>query len=332
VIEAAEGLPVPAFVFPNHGDHGFAKISLDQRSTTWARGNLGSIDEPLLRQQVWASLWEMVRDQQLSSLEYLEAIRTSLPQERSLPIVQMVTATALGAVGRYVPEHRIDAEASATVAAARDAIREAPPGDLRVLWGRALLGLAVTPEDALLAAELVDDPPDGLSIDQDMRWSVAVRWMSLGLDGADERVTQERDRDGSDRGDRAMAAAEAARPDADTKAEVWDRLHRSGYPSLRLALAAAGGFWSRSQRELLEPFIPRFFDGLSDLFGSWEQEAAKNYYAAFFPSYRVEDSTIGMVDRVLAADSGPMLHRLLTESKDDLERALACRMFSSAGV
>ncbi len=332
-VEGAEGIAAPAFVYPNHGDHAFAKIALDPRSLAWAKVNLSSIDEPLLRQQVWASLWEMVRDRQLSSLEYLETIRRALPGEQSLPIVQMVTATANGAVLRYVPEHRIDAEAAAFVSTARTAIDAVPPGDLRVLWGRALIGLAVTPEDAARAAGLVDDPPEGLAVDQDMRWAVAVRAVGLDLQGAAARLDAERERDPSDRGDRAMARAEAARPDPSVKDDVWDRLHRSGYSSLRLALAAAGGFWRRTQAAILEPFVPRFFEGLPALFEKWEQEAAKNYYAAFFPSYRVDESTLDYVEGVLAGpDLGPMLRRQLIESADDLRRALACRALAAGTV
>ena len=332
-VDEAEGLPAPVFVYPNHGDHAFAKIALDSRSTSWVRTNLGSIEEPLLRQQVWASLWEMVRDQQLSSLEYLGMIRAVLSEERSLPVVQMVTATALGAVGRYVPEHRIDDEAAALVAAAGAAIDSVPPGDFRVLWARALIGLAVTPTNALLAGRLLDDPPQGLTVDQEMRWSLAIRWAALDLDGAAERLAAERGRDGSDRGDRAMARAEAATPDVATKEEVWGRLHSSGYPSLHLALAAAGGFWQRSQREIVEPYVSRFFEGLPALFDDWEQEAAKNYYATFFPSYRVEDSTLDLIDGVLGDDSiGPMLRRQLVESADDLRRASACRALAAAGL
>jgi aminopeptidase N len=332
-LDQAEGLPAPVFVYPNHGDHGFAKIALDPRSSAWARANLGTIEEPLLRQQVWASLWEMVRDQQLSSLEYLAAIRSVLPEERSLPIVQMVTATALGAVARYVPDHKIEAEASAMVAAARAAIDSAPEGDLRVLWARALVGLVTTAEDAQIAAALIDDPPSGLAIDQNLRWSVAMRWVGLGLEGAGKRLAAERARDASDRGDRAMAQAEAATPDLAVKQEVWERLHGSGYPSLHLALAAAGGFWSRSQRDLVEPFVTQFFAGLPGLFAEWEQEASKNYYASFFPGYRVDESTLEMIEGVLAIDEvGPMLRRQLTESADDLRRAIACRALAAAGL
>ena len=129
-----------------------------------------------------------------------------------------------------------------------------------------------------------------------------------------------------------MARAESATPNIATKEEVWARLHGSGYPSLHLALAAAGGFWWRGQREIIEPFVPRFFEGLSGLFDDWEQEAAKNYYDCFFPGYRIAGSTSDYIDGVLSDNSiGPMLRRQLTESADDIRRALACRTLAATG-
>ena len=219
------------------------------------------------------------------------------------------------------------------VEAARAAIDQVPPGDLRVLWGRALLGQARSAEDARLAATLVDVPPDGLAVDQDMRWGVAVDWVALGLDGADERLASERLRDASDRGDRAAAKAEASRPDPAVKEEVWQRIHGGGYPSLHLTLAAARGFFRRSQRDLVEPFVPRFFEGLPGIFTDWEVEASRGYFRTMFPWYRIERSTRAMVDEVLArGDIGPVLRRLLVEAADDLDRAIKCREFAGASA
>jgi len=264
-VDAAIGTAAPVFVYPNWGDHGYAKIALDPVSIAWAKANISEIGDPLLRQQVWASLWEMVRDQTFSSLEYLELVRARLPEETSLSVVQMITATAGAAVGSYVPEDLIGEEAASFVAAAGAAIGTVPQGDLQVLWARALIGLASGPDEQPIAAALVDDPPDGLTIDQDMRWSVAVSGVAVGAAGAGERLAAERQRDGSDRGDRAMARAEAATPAPEVKDEVWERLHNNGYESLHLALAGAAGFWRRTQREMLEPYAPRFFEGLPGL-------------------------------------------------------------------
>ncbi|NQV05254.1 ERAP1-like C-terminal domain-containing protein, partial [bacterium] len=320
----------PVFVYPNHGDHAYAKVRLDEVSIAWARRSLPSIDDTLLRQQVWASLWEMVRDAELASTDYLDLVRRHLPGERNLTIVQMVGATVAGAIARYVPEDLIDSERSRFVAEARKAIDSAPAGDLKVMWARALISEARSAADVRLAAGLVDVPPDGLAIDQDMRWIVSVRWAEFAMEGTAERLDSERRRDPSDRGDRAIQRAEAVTPDAQTKDEIWERLHGSGYGSLHMGMAAAGGFWRRSQRDMLESFVPRFFDGLPNVFSEWEPEAARSYYTTFFPTYRIDEDTRARVGALLArGDLGSMLVRKLTETADDLDRALRSRAFAT---
>jgi aminopeptidase N len=329
-LSGAVGLTAPAFVYPNYNDHGYAKVALDPVSTAWARQNMSRIGSPLLRQQVWGSLWEMVRDQKLASTDYLDLVNRVGGAEPVLAIVELITESAASAIARYLPEGQIDAAAHRFVETARAAIDAAPAGDLRVLWGRALVGAARSAEDARLAATLVDVPPDGLAVDQDMRWAVAVNWVALGLDGADERLAMEQGRDSSDRGDRALATAEGSRPDAAHKEEVWERIHNSGYPSLHLTLAAARGFFRRAQRQLVEPFVARFFEGLPGLFSEWEAEASRAYFRTLFPWHRIESSTREMVEGVASrGDLGPMLRRLLTEAADDLDRAIACRRFAA---
>ncbi|HSG80104.1 MAG TPA: aminopeptidase N [Acidimicrobiia bacterium] len=332
-IPLAEGGPAPAFVFPNVGDHGFFKIELGYPSLRWARHHLGKLGDDMLRQQVWATLWEMVRDARFSSIDYLELVRSSLPEEADARAVRLVAGTVGGAVGRYVPDRLVDEEAHAFVETADAAFRAAEPGDPMVTWVRSLLGLVAGERDARLAAAIVDDPPEGLTVDQEMRWSVATAWSSLGLEGAAERVAAERRRDRSDRGERAELTASVARPDLAVKEETWERLHGSGYPSLHLAMAAARGFWRRSQREMLDPFVPRFFEGLPDVFDRWEFEAARAYWGNLFPRHRVDEDVQARVRSLLERDdlTAP-LRRLLREADDDLGRALRCRAFAEAGL
>ena len=332
-VPAAEGLPVPVFVYPDYGDHGFFKISLDATSVDWTREHLAGIGDGLLRQQVWSTLYDMVRDGTLPSLLYLDLVDRHLPGETSMPVVDMVLASVAGVMTRFVPDDRIDAASSAFVATAVRAIAAAPPGDARVLWGRALLTMAATEADARIAADLVDRPPTGLAVDQEMRWSVAVRWVALGLEGADARVAAERKRDPSDRGDRAVVTATVARPDAAAKQEAWDRTHGNGYPSLFLMRAAGAGFWWRKQADLVEPFVGPFFATLAGVFANWEVEAARAYFRAFFPRHRIDEDLRTRIAAVLAADEvGPVLRRMLVEEDDDLRRAIACRAVAAPEV
>lgn len=332
-VPEAVGIGAPAFVYPNHGDHGYLKVALDATSIAYAEQRLGEIAEPLLRQQVWSSLWEMVRDAQLPSPRYLGFVASHLTGEGSIPIVQMVTATVAGAISRFVPEAAIDSEASRFVMTAADTIRTDPMGDRGVLWARALVGVARTPEDVRTAAAIVDDPPQGLAIDQDLRWAVAIKWASLGLEGDRARIAIERARDTSDRGDRAVATADSSRPELAAKLETWERLHGNGYGSLAMARAAAAGFWRHSQAAMLAQFVEPFFAGLPGVFDTWEAEAARAYFGAFFPGYLIDAETRDRIGRLLTADDiGPMLRRLLIETDDDIRRSLACRSLAATAV
>ncbi len=332
-VPGAEGRPVPAFVYPNFGDHAYAKVSLDAGSVAWAEANLGTLAEPLLRQQVWSSLYDMVRDGEVSSLRYLDLVDRHLPTEPSLSVVDMVVGTAAGMISRFVPEDRIDDAAAGFVRTATRAIAAAPAGDARVVWARAMITTAISEADARAAAALVDSPPTGLAVDQDMRWSVAVRWAALGLADADARLEEDRRRDPTDRGERALITAAAARPDPAVKQEVWDRAHGNGYTSLFLLRAAGNGFWWRKQASIVEQFVGPFFSGLAALFAQWEAEAARAYFRVFFPRHRVDADIRARIAAVLAGDDvGPMLRRLLLEEDDDLRRALSCRAVAAAGL
>jgi aminopeptidase N len=327
----AAGRAVPAFVYPNHGDHGYVKVALDPTSVRYAEDRLGDLDDPLLRQLLWESLWEMVRDAQLPSTTYLSLVAAHLPGEESMPIVQMVTATVAAAIARYVPEASIDAAAAAFSAVAAATVRAHPAGDRGVLWARALIGVARSEADVRLATDIVDSPPEELAIDQDMRWGIAIKWAALDLEGNAGRVAAERARDDSDRGERAVVTADASRPDLAAKQEVWDRLHGNGYGSLAMMKAAAAGFWRRGQRELLAGFVGPYFDGLHDLFDSWEPEAARAYFRTFYPDYLIDTDARSKIAAVLERpEVGPMLRRLLQEADDDIRRALECRALASS--
>jgi aminopeptidase N len=322
----------PVLVFPNHRDFTYAKIRLDPISLEFAKHRLDEVSDPLLRQQLWASLWDMVRDQRFSSLEYLRLVADKLVAETDLQIIELVTGTATRTVASYVPESKRRAETARFFAAGNRALDAAPAGDPRVLWLRAMLRVAETPVDLATAARIIDgdDPVNGLPIDQEMRWALAVRWSAAGIEGSAERAAAELERDPSDRGRRAILSVETAVPDAATKEQAWGRINGDGYGSLHLDRAAMAGFNWASQAALLEPYVERFFSSLETVFGTREHEAAKAYFSALFPHYRVDEVALGLARSILASiDGPPQLERLLIEAIDRQERAQASRRFAA---
>jgi aminopeptidase N len=336
ISEAEQPMPLvggaaPVLVFPNHGDHTYAKITLDPVSLDFAQHRLDEIVDPLLRQQLWTALWDMVRDQRFSSNDYLELVEAKLVTESNLHIIKVVTNTATAAIHRYVPETRRIAETSRFVAAGRRALDAAPPGDPRVLWLRAVLRVAETPADLAVVSEVVDGESgvEGLPIDQDMRWALAVRTSAAGGEDAADRAEREAARDPSDRGRQSLLSVQTAVPSEASKEEAWARIHGDGYGSLQLDRAAMAGFNWASQAELLKPYVGMFFDSLAGIFETREHEAAKAYFSGLAPRYRVDEGAIRRARAVLDhVDGPPQLERLLIELVDRQERALAVRRFA----
>jgi aminopeptidase N len=241
---------------------------------------------------------------------------------------------AQAALGRYVPERLRDQEGHAFFRAAWDGLRAAEPGDPQLTWARALMATAIVREDHELAGRLVDgeESVPGLTIDQDMRWTTAVRWMAYGVPGARDRVEAEKQRDPSDRGQRMYLRAQVSEPSADIKAQAWNRFHGEGYGSLHLTAAAMSGFNWSCQQEILDPFVERFFSGVAGEFHArQDREFLSDYFSALFPSYRPDEPLLARSRQVLSEAGGmPLLMRMLLEANDELERAMRCRAFAEA--
>ncbi|MCC7364283.1 MAG: aminopeptidase N [Dehalococcoidia bacterium] len=334
-LAAAVGRPKPDLVFPNYGDYAYAKIALDAESAAWVRANIDRVGDVLLRQLLWSSVWNMVRDQQLSSLAYLEMVRDKGLLEPETGLLDPILAQATTALARFVPEELKDEECHRLFETAWQGLRAATTEDGRIIWGRTLVAAAVTPGDVRRAARLADgaESVPGFTVDQQMRWDIAAKFVAYDLDGAAERVATEVANDPSDRGQRAKLRCDTSVPDFATKLAAWERIAGDGYGTLKLTTAAMSGFnWSK-QRELLAPFVDRFFDEVAGIFQAKENQFFSDYFASLYPAYRVERDTLERSQRLLAdaGDADPTLARMLREAIDELDRAIRCREFAAKG-
>jgi aminopeptidase N len=333
-VPEAIGRPAPALVYPNYNDHAFAKIALEEASLDFIREKLDRIVDPLLRQLIWQTLWHMVRDQQLKSTDYLALAGPKAITERDHELVETTLSQMTATIARYVPEERKAQAAHEFFQLCGQALETCDDPDLRIIWARTLVNVAINPDDILHTGDLADGEIaiPGLTIDQDMRWSIASHNVAYGIDGAAERVARERERDRSDRGQRALLRCDVSVPDADVKHDAWERFHGDGYGSLHLTAAAMSGFHWWSQSELLEPYIELYFEALPGIFERRDNEFATTYFSQLWPGYLVERSLLDRANELLAetGERLPVLQRRLRETIDDLERAIRCREFAAS--
>ncbi|MDQ3552795.1 MAG: aminopeptidase N [Chloroflexota bacterium] len=334
VVEDAIGRASPVLVFPNHDDHAYAKVRLDPMSLDFVRERLREVQDPLLRELLWMSLWEMVRDGDLPSPEYLSIIRRQVVDEPDPELIESILTRAQATLRWFVPEDSREEEASRIVQTTLRALPAASHDDARIAWLRGAIGAAARASDLGPLLALADGATvlPGVNVDQQMRWDLAIKAVAFGMPDAQERVASETARDASDRGERARIRATAARPDAAAKQEAWQRIHGEGYGSFHLTRAAMQGFLWPSQVDLLERFQPRFFAEVRGVFTSRDHPFAEAYMSLLFPDHVPQQEMLTQAQQLLD-DLPPdevVIRRALHEKLDDLARALRVRAVAQA--
>jgi aminopeptidase N len=171
---------------------------------------------------------------------------------------------------------------------------------------------------------------DGLAVDTELRWHLLHNLVARGAAGEAE-IEAELARDPTAAGERHAAAARAARPSAQAKAEAWAAaVERTDLPTAVQA-AIIGGFQQPDQRELLEPYVERYFAVIKDVWASRTLEVAHNIAVGLYPSCVIDQSTLDRTDAFVQSERpAPALRRLLLEGRDGVARALRARAYDTA--
>ncbi|MBB1259638.1 aminopeptidase N [Streptomyces alkaliterrae] len=316
----------PAVVLLNDDDLSYAKVRLDERSLAVVTEHLGGFAESLPRALCWASAWDMTRDGELPTRDYLELVLSGIGRESDIGVVQSLHRQVKLALELYAaPEWRAEGLARWSEAAERY-LRSAEPGsDHQLAWARALAATARTDGQLDLLAGLLDGgvTVEGLAVDTELRWALLQRLAAAGR--ADEAaISAELDRDPTSAGERHAATARAARPTAEAKAEAWAQVVESDKLPNAVQEAVIAGFVQPDQRELLASYTDRYFSALRGVWESRSHEMAQQIAVGLYPTLQVSRETLEATDRWLAeqGEGNAALRRLVTESRSGVERAL----------
>jgi aminopeptidase N len=326
------GEPVPDLVLPNDDDLTYTKIDLDGHSLATLKTHLSRLDDGLARAVLWEALWDMVRDAKLRVADYLEISLANIDVETDAAIAGSLIARMTGAIDRYAdPKRRSKLRAQLAAGAHQRLNRMTPGTDLQLLWTNAFIGMAREPADVAWVRGLLEGTTrlDGLEVDFAVRWSVVNALATIGEAG-EALIDAELELDPTDQGHRAAAAARAARPLAEAKAEAWAAVTNKDV-SLAMKRAVASGFHRADQEELLSAFVPLYFDSLMPIWDSWVIEEALGFAGAMYPHTVITKAVVDRTDGWLAKGKvvpGP-IERSLLESQDDLKRALRARTFNA---
>ncbi len=318
----------PDLLLLNDGDLTFAKIRLDERSWSTAVDHLGELDDSLARAVIWGAAWDMTRDAEVSTGDYLALVLSGTARETDIGVVQGVLRQLKSAIDQYASPGNRDAYNDRLASAMLDAAQSADPGsDHQLAYARAFVGAARTDEDLAVVAALLDGSTTwpGLEVDTDLRWFLLHRLVVAGKLGQ-EAIDSELTSDDTATGRRHAASARAARPELEAKEQAWsDLFDRTDLPNAIVGSTLAG-FVQPDQRVLLAEFRQRYFTQIARIWRNRTHEIAQELTVGMYPFLLADAETLRLTDELLAsteaADLSTAGRRLVNEGRDGVERSI----------
>ncbi|GAA1136089.1 MULTISPECIES: aminopeptidase N [Streptomyces violaceusniger group] len=332
-VEQLTGTKRSAVILLNDDDLTYAKVRLDPDSLAVVTEHLGDFEESLPRALSWASAWDMVRDGELATRDYLALVLSGIAKESDIGVVQSLHRQVKLALDLYAAPDWRETGLARWTEATLDHLRAAAPGsDHQLAWARAFTATARTDAQLDLVSGLLEgtETIEGLTIDTELRWALLERLAATGR--ADEAaIAAELERDKTSAGERHAATARAARPTPQAKAEAWASVVESDNLPNAVQEAVIGGFIQTDQRELLAPYTEKYFAVAKDVWNSRSHEMAQQIVVGLYPALQVSPETLDATDAWLAsAEPTAALRRLVTESRAGIDRALRAQAADAA--
>ncbi|MGW2460286.1 aminopeptidase N [Streptomyces sp. NPDC001761] len=324
----------PTVILLNDDDLSYAKVRLDEESLKAVTEHLGDFEASLPRALCWASAWDMTRDAELATRDYLSLVLSGIGKESDIGVVQSLHRQVKLAIDLYAAPAAREALLTRWTDATLAHLRAAEPGsDHQLAWARAFAATARTPEQLDLLEALLDGTQtvEGLAVDTELRWAFVQRLAAVGRYDEAE-IAGEYERDKTAAGERHAATARAARPTPEAKAEAWSSVIDSDKLPNAVQEAVIGGFVQTDQRELLAPYTDKYFEVVKGVWDSRSHEIAQQIAVGLYPSVQVFEETLAKTDAWLAsAEPTAALRRLVSESRAGIERALKAQAADAAG-
>ncbi|MBE8469755.1 aminopeptidase N [Streptomyces justiciae] len=322
-----------AVVLLNDDDLSYAKVRLDEQSLAFVTEHLGDFESSLPRALCWASAWDMTRDAELATRDYLSLVLSGIGKESDIGVVQSLHRQVKLAIELYADPAAREALLTRWTDATLAHLRSATAGsDHQLAWARAFAATARTPEQLDLLEALLDGSQtiEGLAVDTELRWAFVERLAAVGrFDEAE--IAGEYERDKTAAGERHAATARAARPTAEAKAEAWAQVVESDKLPNAVQEAVIGGFVQTGQRELLAPYTDKYFEVVKGIWDARSHEIAQQIAVGLYPSIQVSQETLDKTDAWLAStEPNAALRRLVSESRAGVERALKAQAADAA--
>ena len=307
----------------NDDDLTYAISRLDERSTNVALAYVGTIEAPITRAVIWASLWNAVRDGLADPRRFIVAVLGAVPAETEPAIRDRLLLFVGEAISSFLPgsaRAQVHEEVLATTSRLSKESAETDADAWRAYTRAFIAEFAARGGDefeaAVRACAACENP--------DIAWRARRALAARGL--ADEQtIATWRDADGSGEAARMSAEALASLPDEAARSRAWESVNSDTLSNDYLSATLAGlqaSSWEGASG------IPEAVERLRSY---WESHTIgmSLRYAAGVLDLGVDvdregsvEASVHLLRSWLAAneDAPAQLRRIVVEHLDDFER------------
>jgi aminopeptidase N len=321
------GKPVADLLLLNDGDYTFAKIRLDEHSAKTASEGLWDIPDSVSRALIWGAAWDMTRDGEMPTSDYLAMVNKTDLLAMEIGVVQQILLQARSAIEQFGNPANRAANRDELIATLSSALAQTEPGsDHQLAFVRNISALARTDEHIALVRSWLDGSgtPPGVTVDTDLRWSFVARLVALGAIPA-TAIEEELARDNTAGGQRQAVSARSGIPNAEAKSAAWSAAVENNDLANALLNSTVGGFAQPDQRELLAPFVDKYFAVLESIWETRTNETAQTITMGLFPSLLGSPEILAKADAFIASSKDVGAIRLIRELRDNVARSLRCQ-------
>ncbi|MFI6097614.1 aminopeptidase N [Lentzea sp. NPDC051213] len=316
-------------VLVNDDDLTYCTMRLDPDSLAALIDHISDIAEPLPRTLCWSAAWEMTREAELKARDFVNLVLGGLHSESEVGVVQRLLLQAQTSLSSYADDTWRAEGWRRFVAKALELAQAAEPGsDHQLAFVNALASSVLDESTVDVLRGWYDGSAglEGLEVDTDLRWRLLQALVAHGKADLPE-ISAEEERDPTSTGHRRAQQTRALRPTTAAKDEAWDRAVNDDDLPNAVSEAIIAGISHPGQKELLAPYVERYF---ADVKGVWDRrtsERAQSMVVGMFPAWSIARSTVEAADAWLAEDRPPALRRLVSEGRAGIVRALAAQEF-----
>jgi aminopeptidase N len=326
-VKEALGKPCPQYVFANDQDYAYGRFLLDSRSRTAVMERLGSVADIFQRTLLWGSLWDSVREAELAPRAFLELALRLLPSEQDEALAQNLIGHVVTGLHRYVNTSARTAIVPTAETLAADRMLHSPQQDLRIIWFRALRGLAETAAARGQLKALLDGKAGvpGVELRPLDRWSMVTAIIALNDPDAESVYAAEQKRDSTGDGQKYAYVAAAARPTAASKKQYFDDYMSNAARPEDWVEQSLGSFNYWSQSDLTLPYLKLALDALPQVKRQRKIFFVLAWLNAFIGGQQSSAALTQVQEFLHTAPLDKDLQLKILEVSDELERTVKIR-------